>query len=279
MAKTNWYERKSNPSPDFYSCVDGPITIDEETVVIYSKNEPNKIGEIYRSGSHSKIIKAEWRKSSMYGKFLYILHEDSSSEYRTSGSSGLIADKSGGIMYSEFAQPEDYANYPKTSSSNSSEKTRDTSFFKSKKDKVSSKTDISDRMIEEAMRKAEEKAKEEAEKARLNAKTEKVKNIEFDPTSAQSLSETLVYLKAMLDEDKGEWATIFDGDELKAFRKAALSKYSEVLTTLKRLYDPQIESYESNIATWKKSIMKRKFLSWFIILLPLIIFGLLWLIN
>ncbi len=37
MAKTEWSKLKGNPSPDFFACIDGPITIDEDTVVLYSK--------------------------------------------------------------------------------------------------------------------------------------------------------------------------------------------------------------------------------------------------
>ena len=76
MAKTEWYKLMGNPSPDFFACIDGPITIDEETVVLYSKKEPNRIGKYYSSGNYRKIIKAEWRQDKNSSKFVYILHED-----------------------------------------------------------------------------------------------------------------------------------------------------------------------------------------------------------
>lgn len=116
MAKKDWRNLKENGSPDFYACVDGSIEIDEDTVVIYSKNEPGRIGDYYRSGDSSKIIKAEWRQSKTYGKFLYILHEDKSSEYWTNGSRGLVAEGYSGIVTDDFAQPEDYQNFPQKQS-------------------------------------------------------------------------------------------------------------------------------------------------------------------
>ena len=116
MAKKDWRNLKENGSPDFYACVDGPIEIDEDTVVIYSKNEPGRIGDYYRSGNSRKIIKAEWRQSKTYGKFLYILHEDKSSEYWTNGSRGLVAEGYSGIVTDDFAQPEDYQNFPQNKS-------------------------------------------------------------------------------------------------------------------------------------------------------------------
>ena len=76
MAKTEWSKLKGNPSPDFFACIDGPITIDEDTVVLYSKKEPNRIGDYYRSGNYSKIIKAEWRQDKYSSKFVYVLYDD-----------------------------------------------------------------------------------------------------------------------------------------------------------------------------------------------------------
>jgi hypothetical protein len=114
MAKTEWSKLKGNPSPDFFACIDGPITIDEDTVVLYSKKEPNRIGDYYRSGNYSKIIKAEWRQDKYSSKFVYVLHEDKASEYITNGGTGLIATCESGIYSKDYAQPEDYQNFPQT---------------------------------------------------------------------------------------------------------------------------------------------------------------------
>ena len=114
MSKTDWSKLKENGSPSYYSCVDGRIIIDEDTVVLFSKEEPNRIGEYYRSGNYSKIVIAEWRQSQGYGKFVYVLHEDKSSEYITNGGRGLIATPESGIIGEEFAQSEDYQNFSKS---------------------------------------------------------------------------------------------------------------------------------------------------------------------
>jgi hypothetical protein len=117
MAKTEWGKLQGNPTPNYFACIDSPITLDEDTVVLYSKKEPDRDGffTYHRSGNSSKIIKAEWRKeqNSSY-KFVYILHEDKSSEYITNGGSGVIADSAAGIGSKEYAQPEDYQNFPQT---------------------------------------------------------------------------------------------------------------------------------------------------------------------
>lgn len=114
MAKTEWYKLMGNPSPDFFACIDGPITIDEETVVLYSKKEPNRIGKYYSSGNYRKIIKAEWRQDKYSSKFVYILHEDNASEYISNGGIGGIANRETGIYDKDYAQPEDYQNFPQT---------------------------------------------------------------------------------------------------------------------------------------------------------------------
>ena len=113
MSKKDWSKLIENGGPDHYACVDGRIDIDEETVVLYSRQEPNKIGYVYRSGNYSKIVKAEWRQSKSYGKFVYILHEDKSSEYYGQGQ-GLIATPESGIITEDYAQPEDYQNFPES---------------------------------------------------------------------------------------------------------------------------------------------------------------------
>lgn len=140
MAKTDWRKLQGNPSPNFFACVDGPITIDEDTVVLYSKKEPDKDGFFiyHRSGNSSKIIKAEWRKEqNSSSKFVYVLHEDKSSEYITNAGSGGIATRESGIYSKEYAQPEDYQNFPTTESDGSTKRVIAESVYSTKKESSS----------------------------------------------------------------------------------------------------------------------------------------------
>lgn len=124
MTRDDWYKRlrSQGSTPSMRMCEDGCITVCDDLVILFSRENPDLIGKIYDDGgSHCRITKAEWRCSKNGGKFVYILHENKSSGYVHSASSGGIATKESGIFSAEFAQPEDFENFPNSKCSENQE--------------------------------------------------------------------------------------------------------------------------------------------------------------